>query len=104
MLAVRIEEAAKQLAATVVAVGSVDELRGELDSADLIVADLAAPGVELEALAGAAKESGVPLLGFYPHVDVALRRAAARMGVERVYPRSRFLRELAALLQESLNG
>lgn len=104
MLAVRIEEAAKQLDATVVAVGSVDELREMAGGADLIVADLAAPGVELEALAGAARESGAPLVGFYPHVDVALRTAAARAGVERAYPRSRFLRELPAILRTSLNG
>jgi hypothetical protein len=63
MLAVRIEEAAKQLAATVVAVSSVDELREIAGGADLIVADLAAPGVELESLAGAARESGAPFLG-----------------------------------------
>jgi len=103
MLAVRIEEAAKQLGATAAAVGSVDELREIAGGADLILADLAAPGVELEALAGAAKESGAPLVGFYPHVDFTLRRAAQRAGVERVYPRSRFLRELPAILRASLN-
>ena len=104
MVAVRIEEAAKQVGATVVAVDSVDELRNELGEASLIVADLATPGIDVEGVAIAAGEAGVSLIGFYPHVDIGLGQAAKRAGVTRVYPRSRFLAGLHTILREGLDA
>jgi hypothetical protein len=105
MIAVQIGEAAKRTGAVMTAAGSLEELRMELarQGADLIIADLAAAGLSLEALAAEATDSGVPLIGFYPHVNVALAREAREAGIQKAYPRSRFLRELVTLLQENLN-
>ncbi len=50
---------------------------------------------------------GTKLLGFYSHVDTALRRAAEAVGFDKVMPRSRFTKYLADILQENdqqING
>lgn len=62
-----------------------------LDDAELIVADLDAenPG----ALAGL----GVPVLGYYSHVNVETKQAAEAAGVDLAVPRSRMARELPEL-------
>lgn len=62
-----------------------------LDKADLIVADLDIESAE--ALVGL----GIPVLGFYSHVDVETRQAAEAAGVDLVVPRSRMARELPEL-------
>jgi len=68
-----------------------------LDDADLIVADLDTENPE--ALVGL----GVPVLGFYSHVNVETKKASEAAGVDLVVPRSRMARELpdlaAGLLQ-----
>jgi len=69
-----------------------------LEGADLIVADL--DGESAEALAAV----GVPVLGYYSHVDVETRRAAEAAGVDLVVPRSRMARELPALVEGLLGG
>ncbi|MBS1880859.1 MAG: hypothetical protein JST31_15215 [Actinobacteria bacterium] len=63
-----------------------------LDGAELIVADLDAE--EATALVG----HGVPVLGYYSHVDAATRQAALDAGVDLVVPRSRMARELPELV------
>lgn len=62
-----------------------------LDEADLIVADLDLGNPE--ALVGL----GVPVLGYYSHVDVDTREAAEAAGIDLVVPRSRLARELPQL-------
>ncbi len=62
-----------------------------LEGADLLVADLDAENPE--ALVGI----GVPVLGYYSHVEVATREAAEAAGVDQVVPRSRMARELPQL-------
>jgi CheY-like chemotaxis protein len=42
--------------------------------------------------------AGVPLIGFYSHVDNDTRRRALEAGVDRVMPRSAFTAQLAAIL------
>jgi len=74
------------------------------DDIHVIVVDLAMPELDMEALAEAASARGVAIVGFYPHVDAALRRAAKAAGIERVYARSRFLRETATVLREIVRG
>lgn len=69
-----------------------------LDSADLLVADLDAENAE--ALVGV----GVPVLGYYSHVEVETREAALAAGVDLVVPRSRMARELPALVEKLLSG
>jgi hypothetical protein len=65
---------------------------------DLIVADLDAENPE--ALVGL----GVPVLGYYSHVDVATKKAADAAGVDQAVPRSRMARELPELVQRLLEG
>jgi hypothetical protein len=69
-----------------------------LDQVDLIVADL---DVEApEALVGL----GIPVLGYYSHVNVETRDAAQAAGVDLVVPRSRMARELPQLAEKLLAG
>jgi hypothetical protein len=68
-----------------------------LDAADLLVADL--DGENPEALVGL----GVPVIGYYSHVDVETRDAAEAAGVDLVVPRSRMARELPQLAERLLN-
>jgi hypothetical protein len=66
------------------------------DEVDLLIADLDA--ADPEALVG----RGVPVLGFYSHVDSATREAAQAAGLDLVVPRSRMARELPALAERLL--
>jgi hypothetical protein len=68
-----------------------------LDEADLLVADLDTENPE--ALVGL----GVPVLGYYSHVDVETREAAEAAGVDLVVPRSRMARELPQLAERLLS-
>jgi hypothetical protein len=68
-----------------------------LDEAELIVADL--DGASPEALVGL----GVPVLGYYSHVDVEAKRAADAAGIDMVVPRSRMARELPQLVDQLLS-
>lgn len=69
-----------------------------LDAADLLVADLECENPE--ALVGL----GIPVLGYYPHTDVDLKRTAEAAGVDLVVPRSRLARELPELAERLLGG
>jgi acetylornithine deacetylase/succinyl-diaminopimelate desuccinylase-like protein len=72
------------------------ELPDELDGIDLVVADLdvAAP----EALG----DLGVPVIGFYSHVDVDTKNRAEEAGLTLAVPRSRMARELPELVDRAL--
>jgi hypothetical protein len=62
-----------------------------LEGTDLIVADLDA--ADATTLVG----HGIPVLGYYSHVDVETKQAAEAAGVDLVVPRSRMARELVSL-------
>jgi hypothetical protein len=62
-----------------------------LDEAELIVADL--DGENPEALVGL----GIPVLGYYSHVNVETKEQAEAAGVDLAVPRSRMARELVSL-------
>ncbi|MSO41685.1 MAG: hypothetical protein EXQ70_07330 [Solirubrobacterales bacterium] len=86
---------------TLIAAGHDVELRASADdealtAADLIVADLAENDVA--GLTG----RGVPVLGFYSHVDVETKRRAEDAGVDLAVPRSRMAREMPALVERLL--
>lgn len=68
-----------------------------LDQADLLVADLDAESPE--ALAGL----GVPVLGYYSHVNVETKQAADAAGIDLAVPRSRMARELPQLVDQLLS-
>jgi hypothetical protein len=69
-----------------------------LDQVDLIVADLEVENPE--ALVGL----GVPVLGYYSHVNAETRAAAEAAGVDLVVPRSRLAREMPDLVERLLQG
>ncbi len=67
------------------------------EGADLLVADLDSENPE------ALVSLGMPVLGYYSHVDVETRAAAEAAGVDLVVPRSRMARELPQLAERLLN-
>ncbi len=48
-----------------------------------------------------ARTTGIPLVGFYSHVEAALRTEALAAGVDQVLPRSAFVARLPALLADA---
>jgi hypothetical protein len=70
----------------------------QLDGVELLVADLDAENPE--ALVGL----GVPVLGFYSHVNAETRAVAEAAGVDLVVPRSRLAREMPDLVERLLQG
>lgn len=69
-----------------------------LDDADLLVADLDTENAE--ALIGL----GMPVLGYYSHLNTETREAAEAAGVDLVVPRSRMARELPELAGKLLSA
>lgn len=69
-----------------------------LDGADLVVADLDSENPE--ALAGL----GIPVLGYYSHVNVETKAAAEAAGIDLAVPRSRMARELPQLVDQLLSA
>jgi hypothetical protein len=67
------------------------------EEADLLVADLDTEDAE------ALVATGVPVLGYYSHVEVETRRAAEAAGVLVIVPRSRMVRELPELAESVLS-
>lgn len=96
MLASRVEAMLTAAGHQVVPARSLQEAR--LDGAALLVADLDVENPE--ALVGL----GVPVLGYYSHVDAETRAAAVDAGVDLVVPRSRMSRELPELVDGLLAG
>ena len=95
MLGSRVEETLKAAGHEVVSAASIEETTW--DGIDLIVADLDAGNPE--ALVGL----GMPVLGYYSHVDVATKEAAEAAGVDLAVPRSRMARELPDLVKRLLD-
>jgi len=96
MLCSRVSETLTAAGHEVVSAPSIEE--STWDDVDLIVADLDAENPE--ALVGL----GIPVLGYYSHVDAATKKAADAAGVALVVPRSRMARELPDLAQRLLEG
>ena len=72
-----------------------------------MVYDLTAPGFPLDettAVLNAAGAQGARVLAFFPHVMVDLGRAARRSNFHAVVPRSRFMNDMAGLLQSAVRG
>lgn len=90
MFASRIEATLGAAGHDVVLAGSVSEAT-ELEGVDLIVVDL-----DREPADGVVG-LGIPILGFYAHLNTEVREAAEAAGVDLVVPRSRMAREMPAL-------
>jgi len=72
------------------------------DPPDLVVIDLTGPGdpaALAEQLRTDPATARIPVVGFYPHVDQALRERALAAGIPRVLPRSAFVSRLAEILR-----
>jgi hypothetical protein len=95
MLGSRVQETLGAAGHEVVSSPSLEETTW--DGIDLIVADLDLENPE--ALVGL----GMPVLGYYSHVDVDTREAAQAAGVDLVVPRSRMARELPDLAKRLLD-
>ena len=93
MFASRIEATLGAAGHDVELTGSVAEARG-LREVDLVVVEL-----DREPAAGVVG-LGVPVLGFYAHLNTETREAAEAAGVDRVVPRSRMMREGGDLLAQ----
>ena len=100
LAASRIKEAAKRAELRVEVIESGSELDALLPSASLLVLDLGVAGLDMAA--AAARAQGVPVIAFGRHTDLARIRAAHSAGIDRFYPRGRFLDDLAAILQQAL--
>jgi hypothetical protein len=70
----------------------------QLDGVELVVADLDVENAE--ALVGL----GMPVLGFYSHVNAETREIAEAAGIDLVVPRSRLAREMPELAKRLLEG
>lgn len=70
----------------------------QLKDVDLLVADLDAEDPR------ALTEAGIPVLGYYSHVNVETKRAAEAAGVDLVVPRSRMARDLPDLASKLLES
>lgn len=90
MLASRVDAGLTAAGHHVILAAGVSE--APLDEVELVVADLEVESPE--ALVGL----GVPVLGYYSHVDAETRAAAEAAGVDLVVPRSRMARELPQLV------
>jgi hypothetical protein len=74
-------------------------LRGDAQGVDVLVVDLTADDVDIEALG---TRDDAATLGFYPHVQVEVRRRAEAAGFDLVVPRSKMNREGPALVEKVL--
>lgn len=70
--------------------------QASLDEAELVVADLDTESPE--ALVGL----GIPVLGYYSHVNTETKKAAEAAGIDLAVPRSRMARELPQLVDQLL--
>lgn len=91
MLGSKVQETLTAAGHEVTTSPSIEETTWE--GTDLIVADLDVENPE--ALVGL----GMPVLGYYSHVDVETRQAAEAAGIDLVVPRSRMARELPDLVK-----
>ena len=99
----KLVETAKQLGVELRTCTTADALVAEIskDAPKLIVVDLHARNNPIEAIerlrtAG----SGIPLLGFFSHVEAELAERARAAGCPTVMPRSKFTRDLATILAQ----
>ena len=97
MFGSRIAEAARARGGASQRVRTIDELRAALGpEVRLVIVDCDRPPVALEEVVAAA--AGVPVVGFFSHVEPQRGRDARAVGLTRVLPRSAFVKELPELL------
>ncbi|MDQ2905986.1 MAG: response regulator [Chloroflexota bacterium] len=70
---------------------------------DLVIVNIATPGVDWEAAIRQARASGLPVLAFGSHMDLEARAKALQAGAQRVVANSKFTADMPALVQRMLN-
>jgi hypothetical protein len=90
MLSSRVDAGLSAAGYEVTTVGTLEG--ASLDGVDVVVADLDV--TDADALAA----TGLPVLGYYSHVDVDTKARADAAGLTKVVPRSRMSRELPDLV------
>jgi CheY-like chemotaxis protein len=105
----RIREAAKGHALEVKpARTAADALAGARGGARLVIMDLDSPRLPVAAtlaeLRGEPSLAGLPVVGFFSHVEAQRGREAAAAGCTTVLPRSAFVQKLDGLLAEAASG
>lgn len=103
-LASKVRATAKALGMLAVFPRGLEALRSSINDAlpDMIVVDLQHARLDPIALGTELKSNerlaGIPVIGFFSHVEVERQRAAVQAGYDEVMPRSVFFRELANVL------
>ena len=85
-----------------VLISSLDQLEGH--KADVLLVDLTADAQERIEQVTAANLGDARRLAVYAHVEAEVRRLAQEAGFDLVVPRSRFMREGAALVSRLAEG
>ncbi len=70
----------------------------------LVIVDLHAADAVVLVAALKAAAAAVPVVGFFSHVETALRRDALAAGADAALPRSQFVSKLAALLTRGIEA
>jgi hypothetical protein len=96
MLGSKVEETLRAAGHEVTTSASIQA--ADLEGVELVVADLDAGSPETLVAAG------IPVLGYYSHVDVETKRVAEATGIDLAVPRSRMARELPALVDRLLSA
>ncbi|MEP6741253.1 MAG: hypothetical protein ABJB61_02050 [bacterium] len=103
-LASKVRATAKALGMLAVFPRGIEALRHSVEDGvpDMIVVDLQHAKFDPIALGGELKTNqrleGIPVVGFFSHVEAELQRKAVQAGYDQVMPRSVFFSELANIL------
>lgn len=105
LVEMRIDSAARALDADLDSVSAAEYLEAALNKgADVLVVDLGMDGIDLNWIVSVARGRKVPIVAFGPHVEIELLRAAEDAGMDAVYPRSAFMKEMGKILGEHVSG
>lgn len=103
MYTVKIRETASKLNAVAIFEESIEHMKSKIAEIhpSLVILDLSALKEGWQEVVQLAKQQGVPVIAYGPHVDTAAREEALKAGCDQVYPNSKFTLELPNLLQKA---
>ena len=104
----KIENTAKNLDIATVKIKNREELQDKIEgkSIDLVILDLASRKIDAEEvfteLRNSTEHKKVFCIGYLPHVERELASKFREKGMDLVIPRSKFSREMSAIIKEHL--
>ncbi|MGZ4032282.1 MAG: hypothetical protein ACXVP5_07500 [Tumebacillaceae bacterium] len=105
MYSVRIREVASAMGGLVTLVSTNEEIVEKLEiHPSLLILDLTALTPGWEQAVAKAKEAGIPVLAYGPHVNVDAREAALKAGCDEVVANSKLTIDLPKLLAKYLKN